>query len=153
MSRESDFTIEEQNILKRIAAGIIPPAPEQDLPGADDEQIFPHYLSNAAEHSELLRSELHDLLKAAGGIATVCKWNTPTFDEWFCEWEDKWPKQTHVFFRRFTPMVMRAYYQDPRVHSAYNRRPGPPYPEGYVIIEGDWSLLDQVRERAPLYRK
>jgi len=50
-------------------------------------------------------------------------------------------------------MVFRFYYQDSRVHEAYGRRRGPPFPQGYEIIEGDWSLLDPVIERMPFYRR
>jgi len=29
----------------------------------------------------------------------------------------------------------------------------PPFPKGYVLEQGDWSLLDAVRKRAPFWRK
>jgi hypothetical protein len=30
--------------------------------------------------------------------------------------------------------------------------PRPPFPEGFEVEEGDWSLLDPVRARPKLYR-
>jgi hypothetical protein len=31
------------------------------------------------------------------------------------------------------------------------QEPRPPFPEGHVIEQGDWSLLDPVRERVPMW--
>ena len=45
------------------------------------------------------------------------------------------------------PLLLQAYYQDSRVHEAYDRRPGAPFPEGYDLPEGGRSLLDTVRKR------
>jgi hypothetical protein len=30
--------------------------------------------------------------------------------------------------------------------------PRPPYPKGFAVEQGDWSLLDPVRARPTLYR-
>jgi len=30
--------------------------------------------------------------------------------------------------------------------------PRPPFPKGFTIEEGDWTLLDPVRRRGKLYR-
>jgi hypothetical protein len=30
--------------------------------------------------------------------------------------------------------------------------PRPPFPKGHVVEQGDWSLLDAVRNRKPLWR-
>jgi hypothetical protein len=30
--------------------------------------------------------------------------------------------------------------------------PRPPFPKGHVVEQGDWSLLDPVRARPPMYR-
>jgi hypothetical protein len=29
----------------------------------------------------------------------------------------------------------------------------PPYPKGHVLEDGDWSLLDPVRARLPMWRR
>ena len=147
------FTAEEQVLLKRIARGIIPPAPALGLPGADDELIFNHALASTAEQATRLQGELNDLLTTEGGASRFVLSDEVRFDEWLSDWAKDWPGRTHTFFRLFVPILLRAYYQDPRVHSVYDRRPGPPFPEGYAVIEGDWSLLDSVRSRAPFYRR
>jgi len=32
------------------------------------------------------------------------------------------------------------------------QEPRPPFPKGHVVEQGDWSLLDPVRARPPMYR-
>ena len=40
-----------------------------------------------------------------------------------------------------------------RLHAAsLGLAPGPPFPKGHVVEQGDWSLLDPVRNRAPMWR-
>jgi hypothetical protein len=31
--------------------------------------------------------------------------------------------------------------------------PRPPFPQGYEVPEGDWTLLDDVRRREPIWRR
>ena len=38
--------------------------------------------------------------------------------------------------------MMRSLGQEPR----------PPFPQGHVVEQGDWSLLDPVRARPRMYR-
>jgi hypothetical protein len=49
-------------------------------------------------------------------------------------------------------VVLQCYYRDDRVLEALGLEARAPYPKGHVVEQGDWSLLDRVRERAPLWR-
>ena len=49
-------------------------------------------------------------------------------------------------------LICQSYYRDPRVLESLGTPPRPPFPEGYEIQQGDWSLLDPVRARGPIYR-
>ena len=48
--------------------------------------------------------------------------------------------------------VLQCYYRDDRVFRALAIEPRAPYPNGRVLEQGDWSLLDAVRGRARLWR-
>ena len=48
--------------------------------------------------------------------------------------------------------VMLAYYRDDRVMRSLGLEPRAPYPKGHEVEPGDWSLLDPVRARPPLWR-
>lgn len=49
-------------------------------------------------------------------------------------------------------VVLAAYYRDDRVLLALNHEARAPFPKGYALEQGDWSLLDAVRARPPLWR-
>jgi hypothetical protein len=50
-------------------------------------------------------------------------------------------------------VVLLCYYRDDRVMRSLGQEPRPPFPKGHVVEQGDWSLLDPVKRRAPFYRK
>jgi hypothetical protein len=48
--------------------------------------------------------------------------------------------------------VLQCYYRDERVIRSLGLEPGAPFPKGHVVQQGDWSLLDAVRSRPPMWR-
>lgn len=48
--------------------------------------------------------------------------------------------------------VLQCYYRDDRVLRALNIDPRAPFPLGNIVPQGDWSLLDPVKQRAPFWR-
>ena len=49
-------------------------------------------------------------------------------------------------------VILGAYYRDDRVLLALGLEARAPFPKGYTLEQGDWSLLDAVRHRPPLWR-
>ena len=52
-----------------------------------------------------------------------------------------------------TRIVLLCYYRDDRVMVSLGLEPRPPFPKGHELEQGDWSLLDPVRARAPFWRR
>jgi hypothetical protein len=52
-----------------------------------------------------------------------------------------------------TRVVLQCYYRDDRVVRSLGLEPRPPHPKGHVLEDGDWSLLDPVRVRPPMWRR
>ena len=152
MNLKPGFSKEEESLMRKIAGRIIPASPENSLPGADDEEIFTRLYGNPADSLNVLLEALHELLESEGGLSKVSSWSKESLEEWITKHLNLWQTQPHRFLQLFVPLILRAYYKDDRVHSAYNRRPGPPFPQGYELSDGDWSLLDEVRNRDPFYR-
>jgi hypothetical protein len=48
--------------------------------------------------------------------------------------------------------VLQCYYRDDRVLHALGMEPRAPFPKGNIVPQGDWSLLDPVKQRAPFWR-
>ena len=55
-------------------------------------------------------------------------------------------------FSDFIKHVFRAYYSDKMVLSTLNVGSSPPFPDGNVIKEDDWTILSPVYERGSIYR-
>ena len=57
--------------------------------------------------------------------------------------------------RQFTlnRVVLLCYYRDDRVMRSLGQEPRSPFPKGHVVEQGDWSLLDPVKKRAPMWRR
>ena len=51
-----------------------------------------------------------------------------------------------------TRIILQCYYRDDRVVRSLGMEPRPPFPKGFEVEQGDWSLLDPVRARPTLYR-
>ena len=51
-----------------------------------------------------------------------------------------------------TRIILQCYYRDDRVMRSLGMEPRPPFPKGFDVEQGDWSLLDPVRARPKLYR-
>jgi hypothetical protein len=48
--------------------------------------------------------------------------------------------------------VLQCYYRDERVIRSLGLEPGAPFPKGHRVQQGDWSLLEAVRNRPPMWR-
>ena len=49
-------------------------------------------------------------------------------------------------------VILQCYYRDDRVVRSLGLEPRPPFPKGYSVEQGDWSLLDPVRRRPRMWR-
>jgi len=52
-----------------------------------------------------------------------------------------------------TRHILLCYYRDDRVMRSLGIEPRPPFPGGFAVEQGDWSLLDPVKARAPFWRQ
>jgi hypothetical protein len=58
-----------------------------------------------------------------------------------------------VFVQTFVAQTVGRYVSQPSVMPLLGLEVRPMWPQGNVVAEGDWSLLDVVREREKFYRK
>ena len=52
-----------------------------------------------------------------------------------------------------TRVVLQCYYRDDRVLRSLGLELRPPFPLGYALEQGDWSLLDPVKARPSMWRR
>jgi hypothetical protein len=141
-----DLSAEQVRDLRALAGTIIPPSAAYDVPGADDDKIFGDILrSLERDHDDICRALAH-LVTLAGGA--------------FADLEPERRAEAATAFREtggaplaaLVRVVLLCYYRDDRVMRSLGQEPRPPFPKGHVVEQGDWSLLDPVRARPPMYR-
>jgi hypothetical protein len=132
--------------LRALAGAIIPPSETYNVPGADDERIFGDILRS-------LERDRDDICKALAHLATFAGGA-------FADLEPARRAAAANAFREvggpplvaLVRVVLLCYYRDDRVMRSLGMEPRPPFPKGHVVEQGDWSLLDPVRARPPMYR-
>lgn len=129
LGSDGPFEVEERRTLLEIVDAIIPA--QENRPGAADEQIFAEILHTATPAVTPIRAVIYRV-QSAGMDAVV---NSQASD-----------------VRVLVSIVVQCYYRDDRVMESIDMEPRAPFPEGFEMVEDDWSLLEPVRERGRLYR-
>ena len=163
---DNPFSERQQRMLLALAAAIIPASDEYDVPAADDPTIAADILATAKRFHEPIAAALtmeNDLANAKYGAdfldlnandraALVEGANTPGFFD-DVDWEfDDARKAQLAGQRTLVSIVAQCYYRDDRVMRSLDMAPRSPFPQGFEVEEGDWNLLDPVRQRGKIYR-
>jgi hypothetical protein len=130
-----------------LAGMIVPPSTKYDVPGADDATIFADIAGSIGRDADQVRSALARLRTLAGGSFAALDTARRA------EVAVRLRAERDVAVAVLTRIVLLCYYRDDRVMLSLGLEPRPPFPKGHEIEQGDWSLLDPVRARAPFWRK
>ncbi len=141
-----DLTAEQIRDFRALAGTIIPPSETYGVPGADDARIFGDILRSLERDRGDIRQALAHLARLSGGG--------------FADLEPARRAEVAAAFREaggaplaaLVRVVLLCYYRDDRVMHSLGLEPRSPFPKGHVVEQGDWSLLDPVRKRPPMYR-
>jgi hypothetical protein len=112
------------------------------VPGADDETIFADIVKSIGRDLDDLRVAL----KKLAGIADLPP--AARLDK-----ANAFRAEGGLPLQAIARVVLQCYYRDDRVMRALGQEPRSPFPKGHVVEQGDWSLLDPVKQRAPFWRK
>ena len=137
--------------LVSFAGTVIPASREYGVPGADDDVIAADLVASAAGSAE----------EIAAALTTVDALSSDEHGDAFANLDATARLAVATAFRHANralaaPLIMlvaQCYYRDERVMAALGMEPRPPYPEGFEVEQGDWSLLDPVRRRAKMVRE
>lgn len=140
------FDEAQRETLRAIAVAMIPASEEFHLPGADDPLIFDDILASTGRDTEALAGALSMLHSAVSGELSALRSAGPgTVLERF-------RTENRATAAILELAISQCYYRDDRVMRAIGMEPRAPYPKGYAIEQGDWSILDPVRARGKVYR-
>ncbi len=149
ITSDQPFNDLDRQLLARVAELIIGQDPADKMPPVTGEQIMGEILQIAAGFERPIRKGLQSLRSHAdneglGSIADIPSQALQNLME---------TSQMRSMLRAMMQVVAQAYYQNSAVLEALGFEPRPPFPKGHELEEGDWSLLDEVRQRQPFYRK
>ena len=147
MSTDHPLTSAQRDDLRTIAAMIIPASAELDVPGADDPAIQGDILSTLGRDTSPVREALDLLAHLAG--QPLAELDSTRREAVATELR----AMGGEVMATLTRVVLQCYYRDDRVVRSLGLEPRPPYPKGHVLEDGDWSLLDPVRARPPMWRR
>lgn len=137
MGNETDTALSSGELqeLHRVAGILIPPSEEHAVPGANDPVIFADIVKSLGRDLAHVRAALAGL-EGRDAEAVIQSMQAPCSD-------------ASLALGR---AILQCYYRDDRVLRSLGIEARPPFPKGHELEQGDWSLLDPVRKRAPFWR-
>lgn len=147
MSATNELTAAQRNDLRTVAAMIVPASDEYKVPGGDDPMIQADMLATLGRDTMLVRAALDHLARLAG--KPLAELDAARRDEVAKEFRATGGAAAATLVR----VVLQCYYRDDRVLRSLGIELRAPFPKGHVLPEGDWSLLDPVKERGGTLRR
>lgn len=133
--------------LRCIAGMIVPASAKYRVPGADDDVVFADILKSLGRDTADVRTALALASSLAG--EAVAALDPVARDALGVRLRTEGGNPMAVLTR----LVLLCYYRDDRVLMSLGLEPRPPFPKGYELEQGDWSLLDPVKARKPFWRQ
>jgi len=143
---ETGLSATELRDLSDIAGTMIPESPAFGVPGADDPAILGDIARSLGRDLPLVREALAAIAAKSGSAFTGMD-------------RDRREALINDYYAgggaavaALGRVVLGAYYRDDRVLLALGMEARPPFPKGHTLEQGDWSLLDAVRNQPPFWR-
>lgn len=150
----SVFSPEELRVVSAVLDEIVPPRADGTLPGAGGLGLTARVEMAVRQNPDLRTALSHGLevleerarSRQAGSFPELAR-------EARLEVLNELASAAPAFLPALIFQTYVAYYEHPRVMEALGLEARPPYPGGYAMEAGDFSLLDPVRGRPKMYRE
>ena len=143
---DAPLSAAEVSDLGDIAGTMIPADAALGVPGADDPAILDDIVRSLGRDLPRVREAVTAIAAKAGGAFAVMD-------------RDKREALINEYYKAggaaaaaLGRVILGAYYRDDRVLLSLKHEARAPFPKGYTLEQGDWSLIDAVRNRSPLWR-
>ena len=147
MTDQLSLSPRQRDDLCTIAAMIVPASDAYKVPGADDPVIQADMLATLGRDTKLVVAALDHLARLAG--QPFAELDAARRDAAAQEFRKHGGAAAATLVR----VVLQCYYRDDRVLRSLGLELRAPFPKGYVLPDGDWSLLDPVKARAGTLRR
>lgn len=147
MDTEITLTAAQRDDLRTIAGAMIPASAEYSVPGADDAIIQADIVATLGRDAGMVRQALDQLAQLAGmPFADLDAMRRAAVARQF-------RASGGAAAATLARVVLQSYYRDDRVVRSLGLELRPPFPKGYTLEQGDWSLLDPVKARPSMWRR
>ena len=133
----------ERAILQRLMGIMVPADPDMALPSGADPLIIEDAMGSLGRDAGAIRTILAELRRNGFLDLPIAQAEYMAMDLL---------RETRAEVLALSRLVAAAYYRDDRVMLAHGREPRPPFPKGHTIVQGDWALLDVVKQKNPIWR-
>jgi hypothetical protein len=147
MAAEKNLTPAQRDDLRAVAAMIIPASAEYAVPGADDATIQADMLATLGRDAAAVCEALDHLARLAG--MPLADLDAISREAVASEFRASGGTPAATLIR----VVLQCYYRDDRVLRSLGLELRAPFPKGYPLEQGDWSLLDPVKARPSMWRR
>jgi hypothetical protein len=144
---DGGLSADQRRSLRCLAEMIIPASTEYGVPSAGDAVIFADILRSLGRDTDHVVAVLRTLDALAGGV--FADLDAARRDAVAARVRDAGDDALMYLTR----IVLQCYYRDDRVMRSLGLEVRPPFPKGFEVEQGDWSLLDPVRARQPFFRE
>jgi hypothetical protein len=138
---EKSLTSAQRDDLRIISGMMIPESSEYKVPGADDAAIQGDILATLGRDTKMVAAALDHVARLAG--KPLAALDEAKREAVVAEFRAGGGAPLATLAR----VILQCYYRDDRVLRALGLELRAPFPKGYVLPDGDWSLLDPVRVR------
>ena len=125
---------------------MIPSSDTYGVPGAGDEMIFADIVRSLGCDADHVSDVLADMDAISGGC--FADLDRPHRDAIVTRLHER----GGIALAYLSRIILQCYYRDDRVMRSLGMEVRPPFPLGFAVEQGDWSLLDPVRARPKMYR-
>ena len=138
---DSPLSLAAKTALLTLLRAMIPASEAFNVPGADDPKIVADILATGGPALAFLDEPLAAL---QAGLEAQPDHSGQSIEQFRA--------QHGELTSLLTMLTLQCYYRDDRVMASLEMEARPPFPEGYQVEDGDYSLLDPVRARGVIYR-
>jgi hypothetical protein len=147
MPAANELTSAQRDDLRAVAAMIIPASDEYKVPGADDPAIQADILATLGRDTDMVKAALDHLARLAG--KPLAELDPARYDAVASKFRASGGAAAATLVR----VVLQCYYRDDRVLRSLGLELRAPFPKGYTLEQGDWSILDPVKTRPSTLRR
>ena len=150
IASDSPLSDAQTETLATLVRMMIPASDQYAVPGADDPTILADIVATARQHADAIVEGLADI--DARAVATHAAPLASLPADQALAIVDAMREAAPGYLRAIISITVQCYYRDPRVMNSLGMEARPPYPQGFELPQGDWSLLEPVRERGKIWR-